>query len=789
MSLFAAEEKRRKPPRKTQGNSEVRTSKEPRFVNAFSVAPRVCFVAGVFAWASALPPHRSQPAHGAERPSKPNIVIMMADDMGVGDTSAYLGVRLGPDSPPIERTLRTPRLEQFARSAILFTDGYAPASMCSSTRYSLLTGRFAHRSYLKYQGWLPHGPNTPMIQRALTTLPEMLKANGYRTAGVGKYHVGVSFDNGEGQPADDFYFHDVDFTRPLLDGPTHHGFDEYFGVPGNTEDPLDTEPRVLIRNDRFVFTDRGRMKRIGMKNREGRILAAPDWDLRNLGPLYLREALAFIDRQANQADEPFFLYYTPNANHFQRNPSGDYAVPDKIAETPIRGQSRYSDGAAAGDREDMVLENDVVLGELVKKLNTTEDPRWPGHKLSENTLVIFTSDNGPNIGDNLGRNPESGGLRGKKAKLWEGGIRVPFLVSWPAVLEGGKQNRSIVTLTDLYATLARVVGHTLAPDEGQDSHDVLAYWKGTISAPDTRPRVFFCHLGPPYLNDVLAIRRGPHKLIVDGGLAMPWGRWPAPGSRGAAIPAAFYDLQKNLYEDGGADNERSHPVAGELAAAALEIHNRGYARELNPPAGSDLFIDPGWHNLRNDVSGEIGFQFRLRKGSPGKRVTHLGLWDNHDADRPARAARAVPSDDQNDQPSRFITQKNRRQIKAPHVLRLLRVEANQQTEMARIEIAAGAKGELHNSFRYFPLQEPVSLKENTTYLLLMSTQAGDGDPFRDPAAFDGLSPLIHPDVRVERSVLIRPSGKSRTAIPAFEDLHGSYSRFRAPVGPTLRFGS
>ena len=147
------------------------------------------------------------------RPSKPNIIIMMADDMGIGDTSAYLGVRLSPNAPPIERTLRTPNLERFADSAMLFTDGYAPASMCSATRYSLLTGRFAHRSYLKHQGWLPHGPNTPMIQRALTTLPEMLQANGYRTAGIGKYHVGMSFDDGDGQPADDFYFHDVDFTK------------------------------------------------------------------------------------------------------------------------------------------------------------------------------------------------------------------------------------------------------------------------------------------------------------------------------------------------------------------------------------------------------------------------------------------------------------------------------------------------------------------------------------------------------------------------------------------------
>ncbi len=147
---------------------------------------------------------------------------------------------------------------------------------------------------------------------------------------LGSTTLVCQFDNGEGQPAVDFYFHDVDFTRALLDGPTHHGFSQYFGVPGNTEDPLDTEPRILIRNDRFTFTDRSRMKLIGMKKRKGRILAAPDWDLADLGPLFLQEAQAFITRQSQQEDEPFFLYYVPCANHLQTNPGGDYAVPDEI---------------------------------------------------------------------------------------------------------------------------------------------------------------------------------------------------------------------------------------------------------------------------------------------------------------------------------------------------------------------------------------------------------------------------------------------------------------------------
>jgi arylsulfatase A-like enzyme len=720
-----------------------------------------------------------------ERPSKPNIIIMMADDMGIGDTSAYLGVRLSPNAPPIQRTLRTPNLERFSRSAIVFTDGYAPASMCSATRYSLLTGRFAHRSYLKYQGWLPHGPNTPMIQRALTTLPEMLQGNGYRTAGIGKYHVGMSFDDGEGNPADDFYFHDVDFTKPLLDGPTHHGFDEYFGVPGNTEDPLDTEPRVLIRNNHFTFTDRSRMKLIGMKNREGRILAAPDWDLRNLGPLYLREAESFIDRQSTKNAEPFFLYYVPNANHFQRNPGGDYAVPDEIGGTSIKGKSHYSDNIAAGDREDMVLENDVVFGELLEKLKTTDDPRWPGHQLIENTLVIFTSDNGPNIGDNLGRNQESGGLRGKKAKIWEGGIRVPFMVSWPAVLEGGKLNHSIVSLTDLYATLARVVGHSLAPEEAQDSHDVFAYWKETSEAPDTRPRVFFCHLGPPYLNDTLAIRQGTHKLIVDGGLAMPWA---SGGSRGVSTPTVFYDLHENLFEDGDTSNQPSNRVARELATTLQEIHNRGYARELNLPAGPEMIVQPGWHNLRNDVTGEIGFEFQLRIDSGEKLVTHLGMFDAPDKEAPIRAARAVPTEQSRDQPSTKPASKKKGRIVANHVLRLLRVESDGSIEIARCQVSPSDAGESRDSFCYIRLNKPVRLQQNATYVLLMSTEVADGDRFRDSASFDGLSPLVHPDVVVRRSMLVRNEDVTSAAgLPAYEDLHHSYSRHRLPVGPTLLF--
>jgi arylsulfatase A len=712
------------------------------------------------------------------QPKKPNVIIFMADDMGIGDTSAYLGINLMLNTKAIAKTLKTPHIEKFAKQGMVFTDAHAPASMCSSTRYSLLTGRLSHRSYLKKQGWLPHGPNRPMIHRALTTLPEMLKRNGYATAAIGKYHVGMDFDDGYGEPANEFDFQDVDFTKPILDGPTHHGFDEFFGVPGNTEDPLDTEPRIYLRNDRWSFSDRSKMKLIGMKHREGRILAAPDWDLAQLGPDYLREATAFVKRQV-KAQTPFFLYYVPNANHLQQNSTGPYAVPESIAGTPIKGQSIYSDGSKGGDREDMVLENDVAFGILLKTLRETDDPRSPGHKLIDNTLVIFTSDNGPNVGDNNGPNQESGGLRGKKAKIWEGGHRVPFILYWKGNFVGGQINRNLFSLTDLFATLARLVGEELTPAEAQDSLDSLAYWKAPGKS-DPRARYFFCHLGPPYGNDAIAIRKGSKKLIVQGGLARPWAE---PGTRGASESVVLHDLSKKPYEEGDFSGKDGSAEAIKMAKGLLKVHNQGHSRVLNPKDNGGLILDDGWHNLRNDLTGSIGYEFELLEN---RGVTHLGMWDDHDREMPIRSARGIPTEHERDQPSRVG--KNPRTLKGSHLITLWKFKGATPIQIIRMQVEPGKPGELDGEFRYLKLAQPVELRKGTRYLLTMTTQAGDGDHFHDPAAYDGLSPLINPTVRIVRSVLFRNGNIGRTlAIPAFEDLHSDHSAFRIPVGPTLRF--
>ena len=734
------------------------------------------------AWVLPCPLAAQKTLGPQSRPAKPNVIIMMADDMGLGDTNAYKGLRLSEKANPIEKTLVTPNLKKFSDQAVIFTDAHAPASMCSSTRYSLFTGRFAHRPYLKHQGWLPHGPNTPMIQKGMPTLPGMLRSNGYHTKGVGKYHVGIDFDNGEGQPAKNFYFHDVDFTKPLLDGPTHHGFDEYYGVTGNTEDALDTEPRVMIVNDGHSFKDRSRMKLIGITRRSNRILAAPDWDLRQLGPLYLREMIKYLDQRATNKDAPFFLYFAPNANHNQLNADGIFAVPGEVGGVRIKGASRYTDGSKAGDREDMVLENDVIFGKILDKLKRTEDPRWPGHKMIENTLIIFTSDNGPNLSNvkNDELVQESGGLRGKKAKIWEGGHRVPFLLYWKGRFEKGL-NRNLLSLTDLYATLASIVGHELKPDEARDSHDALPYWTGEAKGEDLRPRVFFCNLGAPYLNDALAIREGSRKLLVNGGLAKPSMKG---GSRGEVNPAMFYDLKENLYEKGDFLESVPGREAREMGARLLAIHNRGYARDLGLKRSGALILDDGWHNLRNDVDGAIGFEFRMNED---REVTHLGMWDDHDKDSGVRPARNLPTEYDRDQPS--LAGPKKRRISAPHRIKLYELDDSGEAKaIASVEASPQKQGTLEGEFRYLALARKVKVTKGARYLLTMSTAVGDGDHFHDPASFDGLSPLVCPSVEIIRSMLLRgDSPNAPESIPAFSDLDAAYSRHRLPVGPTLKF--
>ncbi|NBQ03072.1 MAG: hypothetical protein EBU27_07645 [Opitutae bacterium] len=215
----------------------------------------------------------------------------------------------------------------------------------------------------------------------------------------------------------------------------------------------------------------------------------------------------------------------------------------------------------------------------------------------------------------------------------------------------------------------------------------------------------------------------------------------------------------------------------------LRIHNQGYSRKLIHPISKNLILDDGWHNLRNDITGSVGFQFKIKED---QKVTHLGMWDDHDRETPVRDARGIPAEQNSDQPSR--SGKTPRSIKSEHEITLWEMTQNSTKKISSVQVSPGKQGSLDGEFRYFELETPIQLSNDFHYMLTMTTQAGDGDHFHDDVAFDGLSPLVNPLVTIVRSVMLKENNPNQIfPIPSFADLHPDYSLYRLPVGPTLRF--
>ncbi len=202
------------------------------------------------------------------------------------------------------------------------------------------------------------------------------------------------------------------------------------------------------------------------------------------------------------------------------------------------------------------------------------------------------------------------------------------------------------------------------------------------------------------------------------------------------------------------------------------------------PECRGLIVDDGWNNLRNDINGAVGFEFRM---TISRIATHLGMWDDHNKDAPVRPPRDVPTEFDCDRPS--LTGEKSRGINASHLITLYELDNDRVVRvLGEVQVTSKSPGHLEGEFRYVPLPEPVKLENGTTYLLTMSTRAQDGDQFQDPVSFDGLSPLFSQSVEIVRAILARNDDlKGQGAIPAFSDMSEDYSRFRAPVGPTLKF--
>ncbi len=443
---------------------------------------------------------------------RPNIVYILADDMGYGDLSCLN-----------ERSkITTTHLDRMAAEGMAFRDAHATSAVCTPSRYSILTGRYNWRSTLKQGvGW---GYSEPLIEPDRLTVPALLASHGYHSGCFGKWHLGWRWGRREGAadpPADrdtpDYAGDDVDFARPIEGGPTAVGFDAFFGISAS----LDMAPYVYVEDDRVTaLPDRVDPGREGKEFwREGPI--APDFEHADVLPKLTEKAVAYIEERAATSD-PFFLYFPLPAPH-----------------TPILPSEPFRGASGTNEYGDFCLMVDDVVGQVMAALERAG--------AAEDTILIFTSDNGCSpMADfaelaAVGHEP-SYHFRGHKFDIYEGGHRIPLLARWPNGIAPGTSSDETVCLADLLATLADILGEELPADAGEDSVSNLPLWRG--GSLDAALREATVHSS---VDGSLAIRKGRWKLEMCPGSG---GRsYPAPGPESEGLPPVqLYDLGADVGE-------------------------------------------------------------------------------------------------------------------------------------------------------------------------------------------------------------------------------------------------
>ena len=454
-------------------------------------------------------------AHAQPRASnraRPNVVIILADDLGYGDIAAF---------NPRGR-VPTPNVDRLAREGLRFTDAHTNSSVCTPTRYGLLTGRYAWRTHL--QRGVLWGEADPLIEPARPTLASILKAQGYATAFVGKWHLGLGWAPLPGAVPSTRTRNQIDwidYSKPFTGGPTALGFDSFYGIAAS----LDMPPYVYLKNDRVAALPTASLPGVPRGDpafyRPG--IAAPGFHPESVLRDLTSHAVEYVRARAkNTTREPFLLYVALAAPH-----------------TPVMPTAEFRGRTGIGVYGDFVAETDAAVGEILRTLDDTG--------LARDTLVIFLSDNGPaplgGIAEAASRGHDaSGGLRGAKAGLYEGGHRVPFVARWPAVIPAGRTSTRLVATTDVVATLADLTGTRLPDEAAEDSISFAANLKN----PDdqrTRSEGLVHHSQ----NGSFAIRLGRWKLILTDGAGTE-GEPPADSASPRLPAAQLYDLERDPKE-------------------------------------------------------------------------------------------------------------------------------------------------------------------------------------------------------------------------------------------------
>jgi len=471
-------------------------------------------------------------------------VYILADDLGYGDIGY-----LNPQS-----RIPTPNIDRLAGQGVRFTDAHDPSAVCTPTRYGILTGRYCWRSRLK------RGVLTPLaetlIEAGRLTVPALLKSHGYDTAAIGKWHLGWNWPTTDGGPA--VYQAsktNVDFAKPIATGPTTRGFDCYFGT-----DVPNYPPYCFIENDRTLGmpTDMLPLERLQQEAKAtgfgplgcspGPML--PGWQLVNILPRLTDRAVQYIEARPPQRRNPFFLYFPLTGPH-----------------VPIVPAPQFQGKSKAGPYGDWVHQIDWTVGQVLAALDRAG--------LAGNTLVIFTSDNGP---ENYAyerartyRHYSMGAWRGVKRDTWEGGHRVPFLARWPGRIKPGSESSEIICQTDLMATVAAIVGARVPDNAGEDSYNILPALLGEKrNVPIREATVLHSFQGH------FAIRQGPWVLIDyitgdDNNQEPDWFK-KERGYEPHSFPGELYNLQDDPAERRNLYGERLDQV--EKLKTLLERYKR-----------------------------------------------------------------------------------------------------------------------------------------------------------------------------------------------------------------------
>ena len=630
----------------------------------------------------------------------PNVVIFIADDMGLGDTSVYQDLSGLPDVEQID----TPELERLAAMGTRFTDAHSNGATCSPARISLLSGAYPFRSPLKTRAVRDsehtHGVILPGRR---TTIAHMLQRTGYRTYGYGKWHIGLRGDIGDDKNGDGVI--DVPGSGRLYEGPIESGFDTYTGTPGNF-----SYGGAMIQDKQYMrfgtsAPDDYSLVPVNDPSAVPWIRQGPasptDPNLPKVQPAIFEKLQHDLTTHMDaRKDDPFFIYYASHSNHDPyvpanydpKHPDGPRATLNGVVINPnvtkaggmieiVTGADLNDDGIVDPDytyykanggwiwndvfrkkwwdhvtevdeagtitvngptnRAMMVQENDIIVGYMLDFLEQTDDPRNPGHKLIDNTIFIFTSDNGADVRSDaaVGALPQSSDgviteLFGYKGTRWEGGNRVPFIAAWPKPAIDGQNaiparatSVALFGLNDIYATLAEVIGYRLDPEEAVDSESLLTAWTNgflnqvdVVRQGDNNGLIYQYH-------ERLFLRQGEFKLCAldaDFDSRFPGDRFgdknklsfknmifdTNPGNWRQYI-RVLVDLSTNLDERQEGDmgeTEKAH----KMLATLNTLTNQGFSRSGAVAAdnglnfkGGDVLKASNWHAYKASRGGVL----------------------------------------------------------------------------------------------------------------------------------------------------------------------------------------